>query len=649
MAKLKVFLDGQMSAQYELTSDRDFVAGRGESCDCILRPERGISRQHFRIFQTEMGWEIESLSRYGELYLNNEKVERSILSPGQMFSVPPYEFVFEETDSAEVSVPSISPPEFYGEQSSANTNSGSPGGEERTVIGSMPSSAILRLIDARGQLIQTFSLQGFNWVAGRDIACSIFIDNGKISRKQFEIQKTEETYFVRDLGSQNGTLVNGSPIPNDQWTQMHSSDVISIADWTLVFEIRDANFEQRLSEVDPAYRAPVAFTSGAAMSYQDPLSLPAMYIPLPQNPGAKGPVGGMVLFGKRITWLNPARLAMILIIFFGGMYYLSETNTDEEKLQAAQAQTPFDKLPVEKQQVVKQAYQLARDLYMTGRFELARQKIEEIHAVIPYYEDSQDLMKHVDIAISTQRDRDKLIAQQEEERKRQIKVQEIVERCARAVAAKKDSIVPADLDLCVQPALEFDPTNADIEHLRRQVDQIVQEREIKIAQQAEHAKQVAIRAKLYGKAVELQRRGRSLSAIEAYRTVIHLALPDPADLKSKSRRKIASIEKDLKSRQAGLLRKAESDYAKGNKRDAIKALKKALKINPSNTIIEDRITGMIGELRKEMQPIYHEGILEESVGNVDQARLKFSKILDASVAGEEYYDKANMKMKKYGQ
>lgn len=657
MARIKVFLDGQITSQHELSPNQDFVAGRGESCDCILRPERGISRQHFKLFQTELGWELESLSRFGELYVGGEKVDRTVLQPGQTFSVPPYEFVFEENfGNPEISVPSISAPRIYsgGEPNLGGTNSGA---DERTQIGAMPSAAILRLVDHRGQLVQTFNLQGFNWVGGRDISCSIFIDNNKISRKQFEIQKTEETYFIRDLSSVNGTLVNGSPISTDQWTQMQSSDVLTVADWSVIFEIRDVNFEQRLSEVDAAFRAPVAYVPGsyAPNGFQDPMSMPALYLPrsdggsgAPGQPGIPGgALPGMKLFGRQISWLNPVRLAILVVAVFAiGYSVMDEGESGPAQLKV---QTAFEKLPIEKQQVVRMTYMNGRDLYSAGKYELARQKIAELHLIIDSYEDSKKLAEDIEHGVSAQQDKGKIQAQLEEDQKRQLHVREVVESCRALVKAKRFSIVLDDIEACVQPALEFDPQNADIETLRKDVDFLVQEREIKAAQKADIAKKVAQRDALYKRATQIEKSGRPLTAITAYMNVVRSPLPDPKNTKHRSQRKIASIEKDLRVRQSRLIRTADSEYAKGNRKAAIRALKKALRINPGSSQIEDRIGQIIAELRKDMQPIYHEGILEESVGNVDTARQKFVKILDTSIAGEEYYDKAKMKMRKYGQ
>lgn len=660
MARLKVFLDGQLSSQHELNPSRDFVAGRGESCDCVLRPERGISRQHFKIFQTEMGWEIESLSRFGELYVAGEKIERTLLVPGQMFSVPPYEFVFEETAArGEVSVPSISPPDLHRNTNGTDAGNGTSGGDERTVVGAMPSNAILRLIDHRGNLVRTFGLEGFNWVAGREIGCTIFIDNSKISRKQFEIQKTEETYFIRDLGGTNGTLVNGRLIPNDQWTQLQSSDVLTVADWSLVFEIRDTEFEQRLAQVDPAFRAPVAFSSGPPggggyfpSQSADPMNLPAMY--LPQQPGqgmggVAAPVGGMMLLGKNISWLNPIRLVIIVIGLLGGLYYAVEGTGEEAGPAQVKVQSSFDKLTTEKQQIVKQTYSLANEYYMTGRFSQAMQKLDELHAIIPAYEDSQQLLSYVKTAMDIKADQEKLKAQEADEKKLRALVREILDKCKAMVEKEIKTITLDRLEGCVQNALMHDPNNAEVDGMRQLVDKLVQDRAIAAATAAEHQKKVKAMEALWAKARATEKSKRPLTAIEQYSRVVNAPLPDPNNRKEKAQRRIASIEKDIRWRQSALIKAAEVEYAKGNRKGAIQMMKKAIRVNPGNPRVEERIVEIIAELRKDMQPIYHEGILEESVGEVDAARQKFTKILDTSVIGEEYYEKAKMKMKKYGQ
>lgn len=648
MAKLKVFLDGQLVSEYVLPKDHEFIAGRGESCDCVLRPERGISRQHFKISMRPAGWEIESLSRYGELYFGGSRAEKAILQHGQMFGVPPYEFVFEENNDriqSEIPLPS-------------RTGSGVLGASDRTQMGGGTFGvALLRLIDYSGQTRQTFSLQGLSWIGGRDIGCQIFIDNPKISRRQFEIQKVEEAHYIRDLASVNGTIVNSQPIPSEQWTQLKSSDVISIADWSLIFEILDPNFEARMKEVDPAFVAPVAFidtSSNPASMEQTPPgtigesgAMPALYLPPRPYASSSKKLAPKGMFG--IRGLNPIRLAILIVAIAGGAYYFVEESGDGLTTKGIRPQSPFEKLSPDKQALVRQAYQLARDLFTTGKYELARQKIDEIHGILPYYEDSKEMVKQIDIAIQVQRDREKLIVQQEDEQRRREQVEKVLVGCRDMLVKKQASVTVADLELCLQPAIEIDPNNFEINNLKAQLEQILTTRKLQEAQGAEYKKLVARRKRMYDRARNHEVKGRLLSAIGAYNLVVMSVLPDPNGLAEKSRKKIGYLMRTIGKRQAELVAMANEEYKAGNRRQAVVLLRKALRVNPNNGEVEDLANKMIAELRKDMQGKYQESILEESVGQVEPARKKWQEIVKGSVPGEEYYEKAKAKLKKYGE
>lgn len=54
--------------------------------------------------------------------------------------------------------------------------------------------------------------QGFQWIVGRSAKCHIKIDNAKLSRQHFKIVKASGRYRIQDLGSANGTRLNGIAI-----------------------------------------------------------------------------------------------------------------------------------------------------------------------------------------------------------------------------------------------------------------------------------------------------------------------------------------------------------------------------------------------------------------------------------------------------
>ncbi|QDT69242.1 Response regulator PleD [Planctomycetes bacterium MalM25] len=55
-------------------------------------------------------------------------------------------------------------------------------------------------------------LENGSVVVGRDTACDLHLPDASVSRKHAELRRTAEGYEVADLGSTNGTLVNGEPV-----------------------------------------------------------------------------------------------------------------------------------------------------------------------------------------------------------------------------------------------------------------------------------------------------------------------------------------------------------------------------------------------------------------------------------------------------
>jgi pSer/pThr/pTyr-binding forkhead associated (FHA) protein len=68
---------------------------------------------------------------------------------------------------------------------------------------------------------------------GRDENCAVFIDANKISRQHAEVQHRGEAFLLKDLGSTNGTWVNGQQI--DQHI-LQDGDVIRIGPAQVIFK-----------------------------------------------------------------------------------------------------------------------------------------------------------------------------------------------------------------------------------------------------------------------------------------------------------------------------------------------------------------------------------------------------------------------------
>lgn len=639
MIKLKVFLNGQFQAARELDASATLLVGRGEGCDLVLNPERGISRQHFQIQQVNGAWILKVLSKYGELYREGHKVQQLDLRNGIMFSVPPYDFVFESDEEA------------HPVSQNSNASVLAPNSDEdRTHIGFVPSAAYFRLVNGSGEVVQTYRLDGTAWVGGRDVGCSIFIDNPRISRRQFEVYKQEEAYFIRDLGSVNTTQVNSRPIPADTWTPLVSMDVISVADWMLHFEMRDAQFEQRLQEIDPGLRAPVIYESpGVAALTGHPhigvsdlntaspgvAGIPGNQAPAPQNRWAK-----LKLKYK----LNPVRVAILALVVFGGVYAVF-SGPAPEKVDVSKRQTPFEKLPADKQQYVKQAYLAAQAHLAQGNYELARQEIVKIHQVIPMYEDSKQIEAAAARGVEMLGEMEKLQQQEAEKRQIEEKINATLKKCKNEM---KPDAEMTWLEACLAPIMEFNPDHPGILDLRTEVERRVQERAMNAATAALYRQNVAKFKAIYMKALTLEKKNLPLDAIRAYGNVVKSGLPDPEKLKGVAKRQIASLTAQVARNQEEYERKADAAFGSERYKEAVQLIRKAVSFNPENEDMKGKQAKFEKELTKSMQLIYQEGILEENVGNVEVAKKKWGLIKEQSLEGEEYFKKARVKLKKYG-
>ncbi len=70
-------------------------------------------------------------------------------------------------------------------------------------------------------------------VLGRHPNCEIVLDNAAVSRRHAQFLENHGTYFVEDLQSRNGTIVNGERIEGR--TQLHDTDLVKICNVVLRF------------------------------------------------------------------------------------------------------------------------------------------------------------------------------------------------------------------------------------------------------------------------------------------------------------------------------------------------------------------------------------------------------------------------------
>jgi DNA-binding response OmpR family regulator len=107
----------------------------------------------------------------------------------------------------------------------------------------MPTSAVLLIQQPNGSL-QEFPLSAEHVTLGRAAECDIVLEGRLISRQHASIRRDGQNYILEDLGSHNGTTVNGRRI-GEPWT-LHDGDQIDLGGvGRLTFVDNDATSTRR--------------------------------------------------------------------------------------------------------------------------------------------------------------------------------------------------------------------------------------------------------------------------------------------------------------------------------------------------------------------------------------------------------------------
>ena len=710
MSRLKVVLRGTVISEIELSSEKEYIGGRKEGCDIRLQPEKGISREHFKLRFSDGKWQIVAISRFGDVFSLGQKIEQADLQHGQSFHVPPYDFTFLELPDA--GLPNAEAQRIPLEISE----------NEKTVLGAAPQVPYIKVVNATGDVREMLRLEvGEVWVAGRDPSCQIIIPDQRVSRRQFEIYKVNGAYTILDLASVNGTFLNGSPVSSTDPQTLKSGDAISVLDNTMYFELHDPNFKYKVDNIEiPPIQVeadqPVSnnyspvieeiageteivsdveessviedYDEGVAEGTEVGIEEVEEYDNLPQIQAGDGPftgipnqqgfdpnqyytfnqqagpipgAGGQGPFQpsppqnaiQKLTKNKPLFITLV-ILFLGGAYWLSDyINQPAEEAPVVVKETdPFSQLPPEKQKEVQELYTLAEQMYNQQKYDLALEKIRKLKEILPQgYKDSEKIEIESDQAYMTlvqkQKDDEAIKAREE----RDAKNKQIMADCEKLLGPK---ITAAEMSQCLAPVTAIDPNLPEHIRLMTEAETIQANRERKEQEEKNYEEKVQALKELFETAEKTQAQGYAFKAIKQYKTVVGTDLPDPKKLKAKSEKRIAFIESKIREKSETSISTADSYVKEGKLKDAIVTLREAVVYDPENADIKEKIDAYSYELTRQVRVIYQESVIDENYGMIENtetkvgAKDKWKKITEIDLEDGEYYKKAVFKLRRYG-
>lgn len=685
MARLKVRRHQQDFGELTLDESKKHYIGRKDDSDVVLQSDPGISRQHMELSYEAGVWVARILSQHLPIIFQGKTLIQLELKESPMeFQVQPYDFVF-ESDELEQNAESvlnnladlpivmdhdISPEDSVHEheESDSEFNQAIPvqddgyhapssssdainpevtfhGSEEKTSEISLSGEPYLKFMYSTHS--ESIRLKGNKWIAGRDNIAQIHLDDRKASRQHFSIEKAGEQFYIKDLKSANGTLLNGQELLSSEPKEIKSGDIITVNQLTIIFELRDLSFSDKLKDLPlQAYSGPMILTSQEWDSVGPNLA-PTLPQPMPLSPTQLAQLPGTVYKIEQPPKKNNMRTALLVVaILFivGGIFMNQEEPAKPQATNDGQIKT-FESLRPEDQKLVMDDYNLVQQYAAAGQIENALNRLDKIHTLVQFYKDSREIEARMREAREIVRQQEFIRQQQREQEETKQRVFSIVSDCRERYANGVDVDAAKS---CLAEALQLDPDNVDAHSIVGAIEMRLNQAREQERLLKEYNDSVDKGRELYAKAKTYMTNKDYHEAINAFSAHINSNLPDPDNLKKTSERTIASIREHIDSQKNGYMVKARSLQTGGNLRDAILYAEQAKKIDPYDYSIPNFIEYNRRELEGQMKLLYQDGAIEEKFGNLHISKEKWKIIIDKDIPTGEYYQKAKRKMAQYG-
>ena len=660
MAKLQVILNNDIIQEIDLVQDQEYIAGRGNDVQIPMQGQRGISRQHLRFAFTENQWRVELVATYGGIIFENQNHDILELAKTMAFDAPPYKFVFIADEAAEIELDEAEPiedalpvdsvvrdveseeafdlaPEIDMEEQidaspsvfdDENTESG---GQKTALIATSHLVPTLSIQYPTGETTKT-DLEGPGpWVAGREPDCDIYIRNHHVSRQHFQIQKTGNEFYLFELGSSNGTYVNGELTPVDEAHQIFSGNLIEIKKVRITFQIRSRDFDKELQNVAPQLLQPVDLQ----------LDMPSPY-PLGQlEPQQVVVVGAKKQQGlpkkKKILFASVGALVLLAALFGGG-----SKKPQSGKADLASKEPTLSK---EQREASGHHFALAQTHVRNQKYASCLNELDKVHALTPQYESSKRLEALCKNGLESKKWEEEKRRLAEERARTEQAIQEVVTRCRAKLDRFKNV---TELNLCLTEAIELDPEWPDISEMRIYLESKEAQKEAARQRRLAYQRRVKAGESHYREAMKQCQRLTKRKCLKVLSKFISTEYPEISDEKSKAKRTVASINSELDKILSTALQSCKTKFQAGSHKEAYDECSKILVEDPGNSEAVSMQTEIRRDLEKQMRRLYENAIIEENYGNVEAAKEHWKKILEKDLSDGNFFLKAKSKLKKYG-
>ncbi|MFN8371568.1 MAG: FHA domain-containing protein [Anaerolineae bacterium] len=202
---------------YELRGDV-VVVGRGSKCDIVLQ-DNEVSRTHCRFLKVLADYELHDLESANGTFVNGQRVlEPWLLQDDCIIEIGDSITFHFERGSAPLDPKKVKEMPKVPKKGSDHET------EESQVLKRQPY--LVLNISSRGDMHEVFPLSEQTISLGRDLSNTIVVQEPEVSRYHLRLSRTDHGYTVQDLGTTNGTTLNGAPLSEPQVLRL--DDVLQI-------------------------------------------------------------------------------------------------------------------------------------------------------------------------------------------------------------------------------------------------------------------------------------------------------------------------------------------------------------------------------------------------------------------------------------
>jgi pSer/pThr/pTyr-binding forkhead associated (FHA) protein/tetratricopeptide (TPR) repeat protein len=511
---------------------------------------------------------------------------------------------------------------------------------------------------------------------GRAPNCHVILEDKKSSRKHVLILKQGKQWVLKDLGSSNGTLVNGTRVDEHSLT---SGDEVRIGDTRFKFKVVQADYEQKKAEFlqVPLEEQPLPSYSSTPPPTPPPSSMVMpfeSFVPGASSAQAQGPIPvpdfsapaeeKRSLIQKALDRFRsmPPRMQMIYSVVVIGAVYVLYYDEDEVvqkgKIQPASIQKKeaakkndkkkklpgapsFESLTPEQQAYIDSEYKISLEHFKNREYDSCLLELGKIFTIVQDYKEAREVE-------ALAREKKRQLDAQEEERKRkeaerqaQVKLQALIDQAGLLMEQKKYRDAEA-----IFPEIELlQPENTVVASWRKK---IIEENEAIEREKAE-AEKIAKRQKEiledYRAAQKTFEEKNYFAALDQFDAIL-VKEGLPAKFVALVKADIRRVEDAIAAERDPLIEKGKKLEKEENYTDAYNAYLQASKIDPTDNEAPAGMNRIRGVLTNRAKGIYSEAVIAESFSDFELAEKKYREVLEVVPVDNEYFVKATLRVRK---